>query len=66
MLIVLEGESRSLLSLVPSMAERAALWRPGFVDAWTYAVLGLLVLLGVPVALALALRSAASQEPPPR
>jgi hypothetical protein len=57
MLVAMERRSRSLLSLVPDMAERAALWRPPFVGRWTYALLGLLLLLGVPAALALAVRS---------
>jgi hypothetical protein len=70
MLVAFEGRPRSLLSLVPAMGERAALWRPGFVGEWTYAVLGLLVLLGVPLALAFAVRwaspsAAAPEEPPP-
>ena len=70
MLVAFERPSRSLLGLVPAMAERAALWRPGFVGTWTYAALAVLVLLGVPLALAVALRSASSsvagrEEPPP-
>jgi hypothetical protein len=70
MLVAFEGRSRSLLNLAPTMAERAALWRPGFVGPWIYAVLAVLVLLGVPLSLALALRRAsppslAREEPPP-
>ena len=51
------GESRSALSLVPRIFERASLWRASWTGAWTYWLLGALVLLAVPALLALALRS---------
>jgi 4-amino-4-deoxy-L-arabinose transferase-like glycosyltransferase len=38
-----EGEERSLLSLLPRMAERAALFRPDPIGGWTYAGLALLL-----------------------
>ena len=48
----------SLLSLVPSMLERMALFRPHFVGVWTYWLLLVLLLLGVPLLLVLGLREA--------
>lgn len=53
-----ERRPQSVLSQFGRIADRAALFRPGWVGAWTYWLLAALVALGVPVLLALALRSA--------
>jgi hypothetical protein len=53
-----EREPRSVLSLAPAIAERAALFRPGWVGAWTYALLAALMLLVVPALLVRALQDA--------
>lgn len=50
---------RSLLSVLPAGARHAALFRAGFVHAWTYALLAALVLCGWAVGLRLMLRSSA-------
>jgi hypothetical protein len=50
-------ESVSLLSLAPEMAERASLFHGSWVGPWTIWLVGLLVLAGVPLLLALALRA---------
>lgn len=52
----LRGQPRSVLSQVPTMFRRAALFRPGIVGAWTFWALALLVALGVPLLVARALR----------
>lgn len=57
-LVFLRDQPRSALSLVPEMFERAALFRPGFIGAWTFWVLLVLVAVGVPALMAAALRSA--------
>jgi hypothetical protein len=49
--------TRSLLSVLPAGARHAALFRAGFVHAWTYALLAALVLCGWAVGLRLMLRS---------
>src|SRR3954452_6432950 len=51
--------SPSLASLVPAIFNRASLFRAGWVGAWTYVVLALAMLLGVPLLVAAALRAAA-------
>jgi hypothetical protein len=53
---------RSVLSEVPAMFERAALFRPGFVGAWTFWLLLVAVVAGVPALLAAALRHAAGPD----
>ena len=45
-LLFLEPHDRSLLSLVPTALRRAALFRPGWVGAWTFWALGVALLLG--------------------
>jgi hypothetical protein len=52
------AEPRTLAGLLPSMFDRAALFRAQWVGAWTYWVLGVLVLLAVPALLVRALRAA--------
>jgi hypothetical protein len=49
---------KSVLGLVPEMFRRASLFRPGWVGAWTFWLLAALTLIGAPLALAAALRSA--------
>lgn len=60
-LVFLRAEPRSALSLVPEMFRRAALFRPAWVGPWTFWLLLVVVLCGVPALLAAALRSA--EEP---
>jgi hypothetical protein len=54
---------RSVASLVPAMLDRAALFRAGWVGAWTYVLVGILVLLVVPALLIRAV-ALAEREPP--
>jgi hypothetical protein len=56
-LVFERAEPRSALSLVPAFFERMSLWRASWVGAWTYWLLGAIVLAAVPVLLAFALRS---------
>jgi hypothetical protein len=63
-LVFERGESRSMLSLLPDVFNRASLFRPGWVGTWTFWVLTALLLVGVPVLLALAMaRMREPQEP---
>ena len=55
-LLFLREQPRSVLSDLPEMFERAALFRPGFIGAWTFWLLFLGVVIGVPALLAAALR----------
>lgn len=50
--------AQSLLSRFGQVADRAALFRPGWVGPWTYWLLAALVALGIPALLAVALRGA--------
>ena len=54
-LVFERDEPRSLLSLVPDIFERASVFRPVWVGAWTFWILAGALLAGVPVLLALAL-----------
>jgi hypothetical protein len=70
-IVFLRSEPRSALSLVPEIFERAALFRPEPVGAWTFWLLLVLVAVGVPLLLAAALRAAADpgrapENPPDR
>jgi hypothetical protein len=56
-------KGRSVLSQLPAVFRRAALFWPSPVGAWTFWVMLAAVLLGVPALLARALRSAASEPP---
>jgi len=60
--LAFETKPRSIASLWPAMAHRAALFRARFADAWTYALLAALVLLAVPALLVRGL-AAAEREP---
>jgi hypothetical protein len=57
------SEPRSVLSLVPDMFERAALFRPDPIGAWSFWALLAGVAVGVPLLLAGALRAALSTDP---
>ena len=57
-LVFLRDHPRSVLSQVPAIFRRAALFRPGFIGAWTYWVLLAIVLVAVPALLVRALRAA--------
>jgi hypothetical protein len=55
---------RSLLSELPDVFERAALFRPGWVGAWTFWLLLAALVIGVPTLLGRALRAALEEEEP--
>ena len=58
----LRDEPESMLELVPEAFERAALFRPAWVGAWTFWVLLGLVAAGVPLLLVAAYRSAVTDS----
>jgi hypothetical protein len=62
-LVFLHDERRSMLSQLGDVFERASVFRPGWVGAWTFWVLSAAVLLGVPLLLA---RALAESEDAPR
>lgn len=62
-IVFLRTEPRSALAQVPDMFERATRFRPDVVGAWTFWVLLVLVAIGIPALLAVALRAAASEVP---
>jgi hypothetical protein len=55
-------DPRSIAALVPAVFERAALFRPDGIGAWTYIVLVALVVLAVPALLVGALRAADTER----
>jgi len=59
---LVRAPERSLLSEVPDMFERASLFRPGWMGAWTFWLLLAAVAIGVPSLLARALRGALAEE----
>jgi hypothetical protein len=61
-LTFLRPRRRSALDLVPSMFRHAAVFRFGWVGAWTYWVLAALALIAVPVLCAYALARAARED----
>jgi hypothetical protein len=61
-----DSRSRSLVALLPAMAERASRFKPGWAAPGVLGLLGALVLLGVPALLALALRRAGPDQDPTR
>ena len=61
-LTFLRPHRRSVLDLVPSMFRHAAVFRFGWVGAWTYWVLAVLAVLGVPILCAYALARAARED----
>lgn len=60
----LRERPRSALSQVPTMFERAALFRPGWVGPWTFWLLAVAVGAGVPLLLARAVARAAAEPAP--
>lgn len=60
-LVMLERRPRPFLSLLPTIFDRAALFRPGWVGAWTFWVLALALLVGV-LALGISVSRAALEE----
>jgi hypothetical protein len=60
--LVFRQEPRSLLSRFALIVQRAALFRPGWVGAWTYWLLAALVVLGLPALLAFALARAGAAD----
>jgi hypothetical protein len=60
--LTLRREQRSLLALLPTMADRAALFRAGWVTPIVYLILALALLIGAPLVLARALGRAADED----
>jgi len=60
-LVMLQARGQSFFSLLPTIFRRAALFRPGWVGAWTFWVLAL-ILLAAALALGLAVSQAAIEE----
>jgi hypothetical protein len=58
------SDDRSLLALLPDAFDRASLFRPGWVRGWTYWLLLVALVIGVPVLLSRALASASDEEEP--
>ena len=56
------SRERSLVALLPDMAHRASVFHPGWVSPAAYALLGAVVLVGIPLLLVLALRRAAAHD----
>jgi hypothetical protein len=61
-LVFERDHARSVASLVPAILSRASLFRASWLGSWAYVLLGLVVLLGVPALLAIALRDAQTGE----
>ena len=60
--LTLRTSDRSLLALLPDMAERAARFRAGWITPAVYAILALLLLAGAPVLLARGIARAAAED----
>lgn len=60
--LTLRREPRSLIALLPTMAERAALFRAGWVSPVVYLVLALLLLIGAPLLLARGIGRAGDED----
>jgi hypothetical protein len=58
------SDDRSLLALLPDAFDRASLFRPGWVGGWTYWLLLVALVIGVPVLLSRALASASEEDEP--
>jgi hypothetical protein len=56
------SDDRPLLALLPDVFDRASLFRPGWVGAWTYWLLLVALVIGVPVLLSRALASASEED----
>ena len=61
---LIRSDDRSLLAALPDAFDRAALFRPGWIGAWTYWLLLAGLVVGVPLLLAGALSAASDQEEP--
>jgi hypothetical protein len=61
----LRADDRSLLALLPDVADRAARFRAGWVSPLVYLVLGLLILVGAPLLLARGVARAAREHAEP-
>jgi hypothetical protein len=61
--LVFETRERSMLSLLPALAERAELFKAGWVGPWTFALLAGLVLVAVPALLVRAVAAAGRASP---
>jgi hypothetical protein len=59
------SEQHSLLSQLPEVMERAALFRPAFVGGWTFWLLVVALVIVVPLALWRAFARASQDAPPP-
>jgi hypothetical protein len=57
-LVFERSDSHSLLAALPDVFQRAALWHPGWIGAWSFWVLLALLLAGVPLLLRRALAAA--------
>jgi hypothetical protein len=57
-------KEHSRLSWIPAMFRHAAAFKPPFVGAWTFWLLALLLIVGAPLALWSALKSALRSDPP--
>jgi hypothetical protein len=62
MAITLNREQRSFLALLPTMADRASLFRAGWVGPFTYLILALLVVIGAPLLLLRGIAGAAGAD----
>jgi hypothetical protein len=62
MALFLERDERSLIALLPTMLERAATFRAGWITPAVYVVLALLVLVAAPLALAFAVGRAGDAD----
>jgi hypothetical protein len=58
MTLIFHGDSRSMLTLLGDVFDRASLFHPSWVGTWLFWLLAAAVALGVPVLLALAMSSA--------
>ena len=56
------ADDRSLLALLPDAFDRASLFRPGWVGAWTYWLVLVALVIGVPALLSRALAGASAED----
>ena len=62
---LIRRDEATVLSLVPDIFERAALFHPSWIGAWTLWLLLALILIGVPLLLARALGEVTEEDQPP-
>ncbi len=60
--VTLRSEERSLIALSPDIAERASLFRAGWISPPVYLILGLAIIVGAPLLLARGLGRAAAAD----